>query len=130
MKKNLINPWKWQDNLGFCQAVEVQHAQSTLYCAGACPVDENGQAVDADMAAQVQLALDNLEIVLGQSGYRLADVVRLNYYTTSIPEFFEGYHQVVARLQSAGCTPSSTLLEISALAQPGLKIEIEATAVK
>lgn len=130
MKRTVINPWIWQDNLGFSQAIEVNNNQSTLYCAGACAVDENGKAIDVDMHQQVHLALDNLGKMLQQSGYEFADIVRLNYYTTSIGAFFACYPSVIERLKVEGCIPSSTLLEISGLAQSELKIEIEATAAK
>ena len=34
MIKTIINPWKWQDNLGYSQAIEVRHSEGTLYCSG------------------------------------------------------------------------------------------------
>ena len=47
--------------------------------------DADGKPVHAgDMRAELGQALDNLETVLGQAGLGLADVVRLNYYTTDI----------------------------------------------
>lgn len=130
MKRTVINPWTWQDNLGFSQAIEIKNNEAILYCAGACAIDETGKAVNADIHQQVHIALDNLKEMLKQSGYNFSDIVRLNYYTTSIGEFFSCYQSVVDRLKAEGCIPTSTLLEISALAQPELKIEIEATAAK
>ena len=41
------------------------------------------------MAAQVGLALDNLETVLKEAGFSLSDVVRLNYYTTDVDAFIQ-----------------------------------------
>ena len=61
---------------------------------------------------------------------RLADVTRLNYYTTDVDKFFESHGFIKDRLSRAGCQPSGTLLGIARLAFPGLLIEIEATAVK
>ena len=130
MNKTLINPWKWQDNLGFAQAVEISHANHTLYCAGQAAMDGDGQPIAADMAGQIGLSFDNLETVLHQAGYTLKNVVRLNFYTTSIEQFFAAYGQVMGRLQVSGCVPSSTLTEVNALAFPQLLIEIEATAVR
>ncbi|WP_420149666.1 RidA family protein [Spirosoma sp.] len=129
MQKSIINPWQWQNKLGYAQAVEVAHATHTLYCAGQAAMDAEGNPVRADMSSQITSCFDNLETVLQQAGYSLTDVIRLNYYTTSIPDFFAAYGQVISRLSAAGCTPSSTLVEIKALAFPGLMIEIEATAV-
>ncbi|GAB3897324.1 RidA family protein [Larkinella knui] len=130
MQKSIINPWKWQDQLGYAQGVEVSHATHTLYCAGQAAMNAEGQPVDADMAGQISLSLDNLETVLHRANYALEHVVRLNYYTTSIEQFFAAYGQVIARLTAAGCVPASTLTEVSALAFPELLVEIEATAVK
>src|SRR5918997_1504805 len=77
------NPWGWQDQLGFVQANLVSGAQRMLVCAGQTSVDAEGRPLHpGDMRAQVNQALDNLETVLGEAGFTLADVVRLNYYTT------------------------------------------------
>ena len=81
-----------------------------------------------DMAAQVGQALDNLETVLGQAGFTLADVVRLNYYTTDVDAFLGALGAVGPRLAAAGCRSASTLLGVTRLAFPELLIELEATA--
>ncbi|MFD1141461.1 RidA family protein [Larkinella insperata] len=130
MQKAIINPWQWQDNLGYAQAIEVSHASHTLYCAGQAAMTPDGQPVAADMAEQIGLCFDNLETVLRQADYSLANVVRLNFYTTSTEQFFVAYGHVLRRLGALGCTPASTLTEVRALAFPELLIEIEATAVK
>jgi len=83
-----------------------------------------------DMRAQIGQALDNVEVVLKSAGLSLSDVVRLNYYTTNVDDFFAAYEVVLRRLKDAGIQPSSTLLGVSRLAFPELLIEIEATAVK
>jgi enamine deaminase RidA (YjgF/YER057c/UK114 family) len=125
-----VNPWTWQDALGFVQANEVTGAQRTLYCAGQASVDADGAPVHAgDMRAQIAQALDNLETVLTQAGFTLADVVRLNIYTTDVDRFFEAYDVATTRLAEAGCRQASTLLGVTRLAFPELLVEIEATAV-
>lgn len=129
MQKRATNPWTWQDQLGFSQAIEVVGAQRTVYCAGQLSVDEDGMPLyPGDMEAQFNRALDNLEQVLGQAGLALADVVRLNYYVTDIDAFGEAAPKVDARLHAAGCKPACTLLGIARLAMPEALIEIEATA--
>ncbi len=130
MERRSVNPWTWQDNFGFVQANDVSGAQRTLYCAGVASIDADGQPVHAgDMAAQLGLALDNLETVLREAGLGLADVVRLNYYTTDVDRLFEAYGGLVERLAAAGCRPASTLLGVARVAFPEMLIEIEATAV-
>ncbi|MDO7874383.1 RidA family protein [Hymenobacter sp. ASUV-10] len=130
MQKTIINPWQWQDQLGYAQAVEISHASHTLYCAGQAAVDAHGAPLPADMPGQLQAALANVETVLTQAGYALRDVVRINYLTTSIADFFPHYGAVVARLAQHGCQAASTLVEVQALAFPGLLVEIEVTAAR
>ena len=129
MERRIVNPWKWQDGLGFVQAHEVSGAQRVLLCAGQTSVDAEGHPVHpGDMRAQVTLALDNLETVLREAGLTLADVVRLNYYTTDVEALFGAWDVVMERLAKAGCRPASTLLGVTRLAFPELLVEIEATA--
>jgi enamine deaminase RidA (YjgF/YER057c/UK114 family) len=125
-----INPWSWQEQFGFVQAVAVTGAERTIYCSGQTSVDADGNPVnEGNMRAQLVQALDNLEAVLRQSEHGLSDVVRLNYYTTDVEGFFAAIDVVVARLSEAGCQPASTLLEVPRLALPPLLVELEATAV-
>jgi enamine deaminase RidA (YjgF/YER057c/UK114 family) len=129
MQTQVINPWTWQDPLGFVQAREVSGAQRVVYCAGQSAVDPDGNVLhEGDMRGQLMLSLDNVETVLAEAGLGLADVVRLNYYTTDIDAFFESYDAVTSRLAEAGARVSSTVLGITRLAQPELLVEIEATA--
>ena len=130
MARRIVNPWTWQDQFGFVQAHEVSGAQRVLLCAGQTSVDAEGRpAHPGDMRAQVALALDNLEAVLREAGLTLADVVRLNYYTTDVDAFFGASDIVMERLAGADCRPASTLLGVARLAFPELLVEIEATAV-
>lgn len=129
-QQTLINPWEWQHKLGFSQAVEVTASTSTLYLSGQAAMDEQGNPQALDMHGQLKACLDNLETVLEQAGYSLKHLVRINYYTTSVNDFFQAYGQAISRLQEKGSQPSCTLLEVKALAFPQLLLEIEATAVK
>jgi 2-iminobutanoate/2-iminopropanoate deaminase len=131
MEQRKVNPWEWQNDLAFSQAVEVSGGSRVLYCAGQTSVDPQGRPVHAgDMRKQVELAFQNLETVLKAAGFTLADVVRLNYYTTDVEQFFASHDVVKNSLSKAGCQPSGTLLGVARLAFPELLIEIEATAAK
>jgi enamine deaminase RidA (YjgF/YER057c/UK114 family) len=130
MERRAINPWAWSVEMGFQQAIEVTGAQRTLYCSGQTSVDEGGAPLHAgDMLAQANKALDNLEVVLGQSGMTLANVVRLNMYTTDVDAFLGTLESFGQRMGEAGLTQSSTLLGVQRLAFPELMVEMEATAV-
>ncbi len=130
MDQRKVNPWTWQDQFGYSQAIEVSGAERVLYCAGQAAIDEEGNAVAGDMSAQAARALDNLETVLGEAGLGLANVVRLNYYVTDMERFFDEAAKVIGeRFGRAGVQPSGTLLGVTRLAFPDLLIELEATAV-
>jgi enamine deaminase RidA (YjgF/YER057c/UK114 family) len=130
MERRIINPWTWQDRLGFVQAIEIGGVQRTLICSGQASMDAEGTPMHPeDMRAQINQAMDNIETVMGDAGFKLSDVVSLNYYTTDVDRFFEAYDAATTRLSGAGCQPASTLLGITRLASPELLVEIEATAV-
>jgi 2-iminobutanoate/2-iminopropanoate deaminase len=131
MEQRKVNPWKWQDQYVFSQAIEVTNPSRVLYCAGQASVDENGEPVHVgDMRKQIDQAFRNLETVLKASGYGLANVVRLNYYTTDVEAFLAASDVVGGRLSAAKSQPPGALLGVAKLAFPGLMIEIEATAAK
>jgi enamine deaminase RidA (YjgF/YER057c/UK114 family) len=125
-----VNPWTWQDQYGFSQAIDVLGSRRTVYCAGQTSVDADCTPMHAgDMARQINQALDNLEVVLKQAGLTLSNVVRLNYYTTDVAAFFNAAESYKSRLAAANCQPASTLLGVASLFHPDILIEIEATAV-
>jgi enamine deaminase RidA (YjgF/YER057c/UK114 family) len=129
--RRIVNPWTWQDQFGFVQANETSGVERVLVCSGQTSVDADGEPMhEGDMGAQIGQALDNLETVLGEAGFALADVVRLNYYVTDVDAFIDAGEVYGARLAQAGCRPASTLLGVSRLAIPPLMVEIEATAVR
>jgi enamine deaminase RidA (YjgF/YER057c/UK114 family) len=128
--RRIINPWSWQDEYGFVQAHEVSDAQRVLYCAGQVSVDAEGNPLHpGDMGAQIDQSLDNLETVLGNAGFELSDVVRLNFYTTDVDRTLEAWSVIKDRLARTGCRQVSTLLGVASLYHPDILIEIEATAV-
>ena len=71
-----------------------------------------------------------LEAVLEQAEFSLADVVRLNIYTTDVDALFASWPMLVTRLQEGNCHAAMTLLGVARLAFPELMVEIEATAMK
>ncbi len=130
MKKKAINPWQWQDKFGFAQGISIEQPRHILACAGQTSIDQSGNPLHAgDIGAQINQSLDNLEAVLAEAGMTMANVVRLNYYTTDMDAMMGAYPGLVARLDASGCRPASTLLGVTRLAFPEFLIEIEATAV-
>jgi enamine deaminase RidA (YjgF/YER057c/UK114 family) len=129
-ERTTVNPWEWSKAFGFNQGELVEGGAKVLFCAGQTAVDANGAPQHVgDMAGQLGLALDNLETVLRDAGMTLANVVRLNVYTTDVDGFVEHSGVVTERGAAAGIAQVSTLLGVARLAFPELLVELEATAV-
>lgn len=101
-----------------------------LYCAGQAAINAQGWPVGESMATQLELGLANLSQVISQAGYSPGNIVRLNLHTTDMPKFFEAYGVLAGWIAGYGIRPASTLIEVKALAFPGLTAEIEVTAVR
>ncbi|MFC5187838.1 RidA family protein [Actinomadura harenae] len=130
MERTAVNPWPWSVELGYDQGEVVSGHTRTLYASGQTAMSADGRPQHAgDMGAQLALSLDNLEAVLGKAGMSLADLVRLNVYTTDVDRLFEHYGVLAARLGAAGVAPSTTMLGVTRLAIPDLMVELEGTAV-
>ena len=52
---------------------------------------------DGDIAAQLALCVDNLEAVLKEAGMTLANLIRLNVYTTDVDQLFPHYGVLAGR---------------------------------
>ncbi len=129
MERRIINPWTWQEQFGFNHGHEVTGAERTLYLAGQVSLDDDGNLVhDGDMAGQINKSIDNIEAVLAAADMTLADVVRLNIYTTDVDLLLENA-AVLGRLVEAGSKYTSTLLGVTRLAFPQLLVELEVIAV-
>ncbi len=130
LQNRKINPWKWQDQFGFSQAIETTGHSRVLRCSGQTSVNADGEPQhQGDMAAQISLAMDNLETVFKAAGMTIANVVQLDVYTTDIDATLQHFEGLENRLAEAGVQPALTLLGITRLFLPELMIEIEATAV-
>jgi enamine deaminase RidA (YjgF/YER057c/UK114 family) len=128
--RTAINPVSWSTNLGFDQAQLVEGHQRVLVCGGQDAVDADGNAQHAgDMAAQLDLALDNLEAVLSAADMTLANVVRLNVYATDFDELVRHWGRLTDRFGSSGGRFVTSLLGVTRLFTPELLVMLEATAV-
>ncbi|KAA0234325.1 MAG: hypothetical protein JJLCMIEE_02488 [Acidimicrobiales bacterium] len=129
MQRTPVNPWQWSVDLGFNQGELVENSSRQLLLAGQSAMSADGAPQHAgDMAAQIELSLDNMEAVLAEAGMDLSNVVRLNVYTTDVDAVFANYGLIAERLGTAGVAPPGSLLGVSRLAYPELMVELEATA--
>lgn len=130
MERTAVNPWSWSVKLGFDQAQLVEGHRRQLICSGQDAVDADGiPQHPGDMAAQLGLALDNLEAVLAGADMTVADVVRLNIYTTDVDTLLEHISALTDRFGGAGERFATTLLGVPRLAAPDLLVALEATAM-
>lgn len=129
MEKRSINPWHWQDQRSYVQAVEVTNAAGTLYCAGQAAVHADGTSSTDDMPTQLKLAIHNLEQVITSAGYECKNIVRLNILTTSSEEFFTCFSILQEWIAKHGIRQAITAFEVPRLFET-LKVELEATVVK
>lgn len=99
-----------------------------IFVSGCVGTDADGIVVGPDdVAAQARQALRNIERVLAEAGATLADVCKVTVYLTDIDDRPK-INPVREELFGAA-RPASTLIEISRLARPDAKVEIEAIAV-
>ena len=112
----------------YSQAVKVTGGETILYIAGQVAYDGNGNAAHAgDFKAQARACLAALRAQIEAGGGTLRDIVKLNTYLTDIrhrPEYSAIREEFFGKK-----LPASTLVAVSALAQPEFLIEIEAVAV-
>jgi 2-iminobutanoate/2-iminopropanoate deaminase len=107
---------------------DAVRAGDLLFISGVVPVDGDGNLVRADdVVEQARQVFANLAAVLAAAGATFADVVKVNVYLTDIadrPRINPVRQEIFGDVR-----PASTLVEVSALAVPGAKIEIEAVAL-
>jgi len=127
MQRTPINPWSWSINLGFDQAQLIEGHQRQLLCSGQDAVDADGNPQHpGDMAAQLELALDNLEAVLFAADMTVANIVRLNVYAADVGEYLRYSTRVNDRFGSSRY--ATTVLGVAQLPAQ-LLVMLEATAV-
>jgi enamine deaminase RidA (YjgF/YER057c/UK114 family) len=127
MERTPINPVSWSIALGFDQAELIEGHQRQLVCSGQDAMDADGNPQHpGDMAAQLELSLDNLEAVLAAADMTLADIVRLNFYTTEVDELFKQFSRVNDRFGNSRY--ATTVLGVAQLPAQFLVL-LEATAV-
>jgi 2-iminobutanoate/2-iminopropanoate deaminase len=129
MEKRIINPWTWQTERNYVQAVEVKNVQSTLYVSGQAAVNDDGTSSTEDMKSQLIHALKNLDTVISDAGYENKDIVRLTIYTTSTAELWPHFSIFREWTTKNGVQQSLTLMEVVSLFET-LKVEFEATLAR
>jgi enamine deaminase RidA (YjgF/YER057c/UK114 family) len=104
----------------------------TVWISGHTSKDSSGKVIyPGDMAAQFGQALKNMVSTLRAAGCEPSDVTKIMYFVTDIPAYKEAlprigkpYREIFGRN-----FPAATLVQVVALLEPELMIEIECVAV-
>ncbi len=107
----------------------IVKAGKLIFIAGQVGATADGKIAGPGMKEQTEQTLRNLQAALKSQGLDFGHVAKITIYTTSISEF-RAAEVAEARARFFGANrPASTLVQISQLASPEYKIEIEAIAV-
>jgi reactive intermediate/imine deaminase len=101
-------------------------AGDTLYLSGIVPADAEGNVVGDDVVAQARQVFANMRRVLAAAGAEPADVVKVTVYLLDVDD--RPLINPVRQEFFGDARPASTLVEVSRLALPGARLEIEAIA--
>jgi len=126
MLKQLVSSGtRWESAYGYSRAVRVGNL---VFVAGTTAVDADGDVVGPDDPyRQARFVYAKIGDALAEAGASLEDVVRVRTFVTDIERWTE-----VARAQGevfADIRPAATLVQVSALVDPRLLVEIEVDAV-
>lgn len=99
-----------------------------VFVSGCVPVDSDGRLVgERDVISQARQALENVGSVLAAAGCSFADVAKVTVFLTDVDD--RARINPVRQEFFGEARPASTLVEVSRLAIPGAKIEVEAVAI-
>ena len=107
--------------------VEIPPGARVLHLAGQIGLPPDGK-LPADFEGQANQCWKNIKAILAEAGMGVEDLVKCTHFLTRA-EDVPAYGKI--RAQHLGeARPASTLLVISALARPGMLVEVEAIAAK
>jgi enamine deaminase RidA (YjgF/YER057c/UK114 family) len=98
-----------------------------VFVSGTTSLDAKGRVQGKDAAQQTKVTMRKIEVALKSAGCRLADLTSMTIYVTDIRDMAAVSKALGTALR--GSVVTSTLVAVSALAVPGLVVEIEATGV-
>ncbi len=115
---------KWEPIVGYSRAMRVG---SRIYVTGTTAIDETGAIVGVgDAYTQTIQIFKNIESALNRLGAGLEHIVRTRMFVTDISrweEYGRAHGEILREV-----LPATTLVEVSALIDPRMLIEIEADA--
>ena len=114
----------WEERFGYSRAVR---AGDLLFVAGTTAIDEDGVVRGiGDAGAQTEFVLDRIAAALAAAGASMEQVVQTRMFITDA-----GRAEEVGRAHGerfAAHPPASAMVEVAALLDPRMLVEIEAVA--
>lgn len=109
-------------------SADAVQAGGHLFVAGVLPVDAVGELVGGqDTVEQAEFAFGELGRILAAAGCAFADVVKVSVFLTDVDD--RPQINPIRQRVFGPARPASTLVEVSGLAVPGARIEVDAVAV-
>ena len=124
MRQKTGSGTSWEKTVGYSRAIRVGNI---IEVAGTTAMDGDQLVGLDDAYAQTKFIFEKIEQALKKLGASLEDVVRTRMYVTNIEEWEE-----VGRAHGAvfkNIQPAATMVEVSRLINPNLKVEIEVSAI-
>ena len=123
-RRRISSGGPWEAVAGYSRAIAVG---DSCWVAGTTDAGPDGiSRHPGDAGAQTRAVLGIIEAALGEAGFALAEVVRTRMFVTDISRWDEIVH--VHGAVFGEIRPAATMVEVRALVDPSLLIEIEAEA--
>lgn len=131
MSYDVINPESLEEPHGFNHGLLASPGGRVLFVAGQTARRADGSLAATDFVGQFGAALDAVVQVLRQAGGAPRHIGRLTIYVTDMEVYRASRKELgeVYRARLAKHYPAMALVEVGALVDPEVSIEIEATAV-